>query len=126
MAKKQEPLGQGERRVSPEQRLKFVNIHLSDQVIRLEKELAQVTQVNAQLRSELAQFKQAMHTQESDAFFAEMGIKKGDLIEIGPDGTLKITPQQGQELFPPKPKADQNGGSKPAPKKPEAVPTASE
>lgn len=121
MAKK-EPLGQGERRVSPEQRLKFLNIHLNDQVIKLERELAATTQVNAQLRAELAQLKLALHTQDSDAFFAEMGIKKGDLIEIGADGTLKVTPQQGQEIFP---KADQNGGPKPA-KKPEPVPAASE
>jgi hypothetical protein len=92
-----------EKKLTDGQRYRLLNVHLNDQIIRLERELATTIQQVGQLKAENVDLKSKIHEAGTDIFFKELGIKRGEALQLNDDGTLFITRQ-----VPAKPaKADQ-------------------
>jgi hypothetical protein len=83
------------------QKLKLFNVHLKDKLLLMEKQSAEDSNTIAQLQAEILRLKKVVHEAEVAPIYKELGIKRGDALELHDDGTLIVNPKQKkpQELF---------------------------
>ncbi len=91
-----------EKKLTDGQRYRLLNVHLNDQLIRIERELANTIQQVGQLKAENVELKSKLHEANTDVFYKELGIKRGEPLQLNDDGTLLVT----RQVAPKAPKSD--------------------
>lgn len=74
------------------QKHKLLSVHLNQRITQLEADKVAQMKVIVALQAELQTFKAAQGQAEADAIYKELGITKGDELELRNDGTLTINP----------------------------------
>jgi hypothetical protein len=94
-------LQQQTRKLTEVEKLKLFNVHLKDKVFQLEKASAEDSKTIAILQSEIMRLKGVAHENEAAAVYKELGLKRGEALELHEDGTLVVNPKakKPQELF---------------------------
>jgi len=113
-----------EKKLTDAQKYRLLNVHLNDRIIQLERELAGTIQQVGAMKEEIVNLKKQIHEADANVFFKELGIKRGEALQLNDDGTLLITrqipvkPAKLEKDDEKKPEeAKKNGNGEPAPEK---------
>lgn len=109
-----------EKKLTDGQKYRLLNVHLNDRIIQLERELAGTIQQVGNLKEEVVNLKRQIHEANTDIFFKELGISRGEPLTLNDDGTLLIRRQVAAKL--PKPAKRDEESKEPANGSPEILP----
>jgi hypothetical protein len=91
-----------EKKLTEGQKFRLLNVHLNDKLIQLERELAATIQQVGELKAANVDLRSKLHEASTDVFFKELGIARGEQLQLSDDGTLLIKRQVQQKAVKPK------------------------